>query len=179
MDFSLFIASFGKPLPGTAVQPAALGLGHSKGLNEFYRQVGGGLFGNGLLSLVSVREQLGNLGGWESSLPEEIHLFGTSAFGLLMLSRGEDVWLVDTQMNDVFESEMPIDEFIIKLCDPEIREEHLRESLFQEWSRGVLTLDSKSILSPTPALALGGMWSREALSEMRLPEYLHFTAQLR
>src|SRR5579871_5755561 len=108
MDFSLFKKTFGEPKRGTAADLRDLGLSHSAPLAEFVEQVGGGMFSGGLLSVVSVRERV-SLGGWETKVPPRTRPFFTSAFGLLALSSGEDVWLADTQMNDVFEADMTID----------------------------------------------------------------------
>jgi hypothetical protein len=178
IDFSSFRNAFGSPRPGSAVDLQALGLAHSAPLQAFVSQVGGGMFARGLISVVSRREQVTNLGGWERLLGPGVRLFATSAFGLLMLTAGEDVWIADTQSNDVFEADMSIEDALSNLCNPTTREDHLHESLFHEWSQNTLELENTKVLSLTPALALGGMWSRENLRETEIGIYLSFTAQL-
>lgn len=178
MSFGAFEKEFGSAREGTAVALGTLGLEHSKSLADFVAQVGGGVFADGLLSVVSTRENVGDLGGWETWLPAGTRLFGCSAFGFLLTSRGEDVWLVDTQYGQIVESDMAIPDVLAELAGSEMREEYLRASLFKAWNRMAGPLDSKSVLCPTPAIPLGGQWSVEALSVMSLPVYLSFTGQM-
>ena len=178
MSFDAFAAEFGKPHAGTSVDLSALHLEASKPLQDFVATVGGGVFSDGLISVASVRESVSSLGGWEAWLPARTRLFGTSAFGFLLATRGEDVWLVDTQYGQVVESDMPITEVLEQFADPQTRDEYLRTPLFQLWNRMTGPLDSKSVLSPTPAIPMGGQWSVETLSVMTLPVYLAFTGQM-
>src|SRR5215813_14203981 len=97
IDYTPFKTAFGSPKPGTAADLQALGLASSTALREFSSQVGGGMFQRGLISVISLREQVPNLGGWERGLPDGLKLFASSAFGFLLLTRGEDVWIIDTQ----------------------------------------------------------------------------------
>jgi hypothetical protein len=177
-DYTPFKAAFGSPKPGTAADLHALGLEGSAPLREFSAQVGGGMFQRGLISVISLREQVPNLGGWEHLMPEGLRLFASSAFGFLMLTHGEDLWILNTQYNDGFEAEMTIQDALMKLCDAEGREDHLKESLFQKWSRKALELAPTHVLSLSPPLALGGIESRENLREMDMSMYLSITAQL-
>jgi hypothetical protein len=178
MTFDPFVAQYGAPRAETAASLADLGLAHSAGLEEFSEKVGGGVFADGFLSILSVREKVDGLGGWEAWLPEGSRLFGCGAFGFLMATRGDDVWIVDTQYGQVIESDFTVPEFICELANAETRETHLRASVFDAWSRMAGPLDSRSVLSPTPAIALGGNWAAASLSVMSLPVYLSFTGQM-
>jgi hypothetical protein len=178
MSFEAFAAEFGTPRAGTAADLSALHLDASKPLQDFVAAVGGGVFADGLISVASVRENVGSLGGWETWLPAGARLFGTSAFGFLLVTRGEDVWLVDTQYGQVVESDMTIPEVLDQFAEPQTRDEYLRTPLFQLWNRMTGPLDPKSVLSPTPAISLGGQWSVETLSVTALPIHLSFTGQL-
>jgi hypothetical protein len=178
-DFTRFKQVFGAPRPGTAADLGSLGLPDCAPLVDFSRQVGGGVFGRGLVSVASVREQVSSLGGWERLLPPDPRLLATSAFGFLLLTTNEaDVWIVDTQNNDVFEADMTIEAALLKFCDDDVREELLLESLFRAWSQDVIELEPTKVLNPTPALALGGVWSPENLRETDLAISLSLTAQL-
>lgn len=178
MSFEAFVQEFGRPRAGTGVALATLKLGHSKPLQAFVAEVGGGVFADGLISIASTREDVLELGGWQAWLPAGARLFGCGAFGFLLTTRGEDVWLVDTQYGQVIESDMSIPQLLTQLTDPGSRDEDLRAPLFNFWNRMTGPLDPKSVLCPTPAIPLGGQWSVETLSVMTLPVYLSFTGQL-
>jgi hypothetical protein len=160
MAFEKFVAWFGAPRKSTAVDLSRLGLEHSAGLKRFVSDVGGGVFADGFLSVGSVREVVPNLGGWERWLPPGCRLFGCSAFGFLMFTRGEDVWIVDTQYGQVVESGLSIEETLDEIAEPEAREEN-HESLFKAWNQLAGSLPDTCVLSPTPAIALAGHWSVE------------------
>jgi hypothetical protein len=178
-EFAIFPQVFGSPRPGTAADLEDLGLSHSAQLRDFAAEVGGGVFARGFISVLSVREQVPSLGGWERHLPPGARPFATTAFGFLLLTTtGDDVWIVDTQVDNVFEADQTIREAILTSCENGTREEVLHESLFHRWSRNVLELDATKVLSLSPAWALGGTWSRECLRETDLRIHLSFTAQL-
>jgi hypothetical protein len=170
--FGRFREIFGRPSEGTASTAARP---DSPELAAFVRDVGGGIFCGGLLSLVSVREEIESYGGWEQRLPDGARLFGMSAFGwLFFTSTGEDLWLVDTQENDVVDSRFSITEFIAdKLVEERTRAVYLMEPLWRSWG-GVL--DTRRILAPAPAIALGGTWSKENLHPVSLVEFLALQA---
>jgi len=176
--FEEFIQQYGTPQPGTGVELASLGLAHSAGLKQFSAEVGGGSFADGLLSVLSMRERVSDLGGWEHWLPAGSRLFACSAFGFLMVTTGEDVWLVNTQYGEILETELSIPESLLQCTAPSTREEILQSRLFGLWSQMAGPLPHDSVLSPTPAIALGGTWTATTLSVMTLPVYLSFTGQL-
>jgi hypothetical protein len=178
MSFEAFTKEFGQPRAGSGAELAALGLEHSKPLQQFVAEVGGGVFADGLISVVSTREDVRDLGGWEAWLPPKARLFGCGAFGFLLATQGTDVWLVDTQYGQVIESDIPIEPLLLQMTESQSRDEDLREPLFKLWNRMMGPLDSKSVLSPTPAIPLAGQWSVETLSVMTLPVYLSFTGQM-
>jgi len=172
MEYKSFVEVFGLPRHETSVDLSTLKLDHSPDLERFATEVGGGIFADGLLSLISIREQVLSLGGWEYWLPANARLFGCSGFGLLMATQGNDVWI------QVVESSFTIQEFIVELSTPDVRVEELREDLFKQWNRCTGPLPASSVLCPTPALALGGSWDVSTLSVMTCPVYLSFTGQL-
>jgi len=176
--FEEFVQPYGRPQPDTGVEPASLGLDHSAGLKQFSAEVGGGIFADGLLSVLSVRERTPDLGGWQHWLPPNSRLFACSAFGFLMVTTGDDVWLVNTQYGEILETELSIREAILQCTVPTTRAEILRSRLFELWNQMAGPLPHDSVLSPTPAIALGGTWTVTTLSVMTLPVYLSFTAQI-
>lgn len=180
MDLSRFKALYGTPKPGTAASLKDLGLAHSASLREFARQLDGGIFERGFLSVLSVREKVPDLGGWESVLPPGARLFAMTAFGVLFVtSTGEDIWLVDTQMGHVGEADLTMEAlFNERLADPSVRSESLREELFRDWAGEYGEVDADKVLAPVPAIALAGNWWADSLQQYRVPEYLSFTAGL-
>jgi hypothetical protein len=176
--FEAFTEHYGKPRESTAVGLESLGLEGSAGLKQFSTEVGGGVFADGLLSVLSVRERVANLDRWQDWLPPDSRLFACSAFGFLMVTRGDDVWVVNTQYGEVMETDFSIQEAIVQCTTPTTREDILRAPLFEIWKQMAGPLPSDSVLSPTPAIALGGAWTASTLSVMTLPVYLSFTGQL-
>lgn len=175
MSFEKFKKAFGAPRPDSASTLADLEIDESADLSAFVKQVGGGIFKDGLLSLISVREEIDAYGGWEEKLPEGARLFGTSAFGwLFFTSTGSDLWLVDTQEDEVVDSRFSIAEFIgDKLPEKKTREMYLMEDLWKSWGG---KLDDHRILAPAPAIALGGDWTKESIHPVKLKEYLALQA---
>lgn len=178
MRFADFHSCYGKPRPSTGVTLSALGLAHSRGLSEFQREVGFGVFADGLLSFGSVREEGAELCGWASWVPPEARLFGCSAFGALYLTRGEDVWVIDTQEGVVIESDFTVGELLDKLTTEELLRGSLRAAVFADWLDHGGSLPPRSVLCPAPAIALGGTWALESLAPVSLPVYLAFTSAL-
>jgi len=176
--FEAFINSYEQPISDTTANLTKLGLIQSQSLQNFITEGGGGIYANGALSLLSVREEIDNLGGWEIWLPENSQLMGCSAFGTLFLTGGEDLWIIDTQYGQVIESDWPLAMFINSLAEQEQRDDFLHESLYKDWLALGQILPNTSVLCPTPALALGGQFDLISLSIMSLSVYLSFTAQL-
>jgi len=178
MTYETFLQHFGKPRSNTTASLESLRLDHSRELSQFVAEAKGGVFGDGFISIVSVREQVPDLGGWQAWLPEGARLFATSAFGVLYATRGDDVWVVNTQYGEIIESDLSMREAIIDLASPETREELFQESLFQAGNAIAGPLADDSVLCPVPAIPLGGSWSAQTLKQMPLVIYLSFTAQL-
>lgn len=176
--FEAFTEQYGKPQENTSVGLERLGLEHSAGLKQFSAEVGGGIFANGLLSVLSVRERVDNLDRWQHWLPSGCRMFACSAFGFLMVTRGDDVWVVNTQYGEVMETDFSIQEAILQCISPTTREDIFRSRLFELWNQLAGPLPPDSVLSPTPAIPLGGTWTATTLSVMTLPVYLSFTGQL-
>jgi len=173
--FAAFKQAMGTPEPGTAATLDELRLSQSSTLRTFGQEVGFGRFKKGLFSVVSVRERLPDLGGWERVLPANARPFASSAFGVLFLSvTGEDVWVLETQYGSVTESDMPMVDVLNLFADEKVREEELRQSLFDQ----CVDIKPTCVLSPTPAIALAGYWSWECMREMSMGIYLSFTAGL-
>jgi hypothetical protein len=172
-----FVECFGRPQQETGALKS-LGLEDSDSIREFDRDVGCGVFADGLLSVGSIRESDVDLCGWASWVPNDARLFASSAFGILYLTRGDDVWVVDTQEGVVVQSNLSIVELILQLTTPELIRGSLRGELFAQWIDRCGALPSRSVLCPTPALALGGSWAVESLAPVTLAVYLAFTSAL-
>lgn len=178
MDPSAFVAHFGAPLPHSAVTRLALGLPDSEALRRLDDERLRGVFAGGLLSIASRRENGGDLGPWSRHLPTGARLLASSAFGFLFASSGSDLWVVDPHAGQVVESDIPLMELPEVVCEPDLREDFLRESLFRRWHE----LDGGDLveqwLCPTPVPALGGSWSVASLRRTDPAFFLSFTAQL-
>lgn len=178
MAFEAFVKEYGAPKAGTSISLEELQLSHSAGLKLFASHVGGGVFAKGFISLVSVREKVSNLGGWEVWLPKGSRLFGCSAFGTLFTTTGNDAWITDTQYGEIVESDDTMEDFIDVLASPSARDDVLQKPFFDRWSSVAGELPPDSVLCPVPALPLGGSLSVDKLTTMSLPVYLSFTGQL-
>jgi hypothetical protein len=176
--FSAFVEQYGRPQASTAVELELLGLEHSVGLKQFSTEVGGGIFADGLLSLISVRERVDGLDAWQPWLPSGSRVFACSAFGFLMVTTGDDVWIVNTQYGEIMETDYSIQEAILQCAAKTTKDEILQSWLVEIWNEMAGPLPLDSVLCPTPAIALGGTWTATTLSAMTLPVYLSFTGQL-
>lgn len=178
MNYAAFRQTFGAPKPGTGVDLAELGLNDVRFLKEFAETVGAGIFSDGLLSIASVREKGINLDEWESVIPAGARLFGSTAFGDLLLVTPEGTVVnVLTQTGEVIDFDAEGGRFLAEAL-PQVpaRENLLREPLFKEWSIGIA--DPTQILAFTPALALGGTETTDSLNESSFQIYLSIQAQL-
>lgn len=172
--FEMFEEKFGKAAEGTASSLSALALPPSDDLAAFDREVGFGVFRGGLFSVVSVRENVPDLAGWERVLRANARLFASTAFGVFFFTTtGEDVLVLETQYGSVVESEMRIAEVLKLYTDDAFRESQLRSPIFERFGN---QLAPTSVLCPCPAIALGGQW--DIMQAMPLHEYLGFTAGL-
>ena len=176
--FERFIESF-----GTASTPARHDAQPGSSvpvpdLNVFMDRVGRGVFKSGLLSVGAVREDVPSLGGWETLLPAGSYLFGTSAFGHLLTTSGEDAWMTDTQYGETMQLSARLIDAFDMLASHESLDEIFMEPLFTAWSEIFGPLPATSVLCPVPAIPLGGTWSVEALAPMPLHTYLRFTFEL-
>jgi hypothetical protein len=176
--FKPFIDHFGAAAEGSELPLESFGLAKTATLKEFTEEVGGGIFASGLLSILSVREQVSSLGGWEKWIPAGCRLFASSGLGMLFLSSFEDLWLIDTQFGEVVESDMPLVHLLNGFSEEEMREGFMFESLFQAWVKRSGALESRQVLAPTPALALGGELELSSLEPVSMEVYLSMTAQL-
>jgi len=170
---------FGAPRAGSSIEPSRLRLDGSADLDAFAKEVGNGVFSDGLISIMSKRELVDGLGGWEAWLPKNARLFGSTAFGLLFITTTlEDVWLIDTQYGQVVESDFAVAEFIEEFADTETRETYLKPDLFDIWNKMVGHLPDDAVLSPTPMIPMAGDWAPSSLSAMSMSVYISITGQL-
>ncbi|MEX8520246.1 MAG: hypothetical protein AB3X44_17180 [Leptothrix sp. (in: b-proteobacteria)] len=178
MDLQRFAQTFGLPLAGSAVELASLGLPPTIPLRVFADAGLRGVFGHGLLSIASSREQGGDLGRWARYLPAGGRLLASSAFGFLFATSGLDLWVIDPLVGQVMESDIPIEELPGLLCETDVRQDFLREALFRRWYE-LNQLDLVNHwLCPTPVPALGGSWTLVSLRSTDPGFLLSFTEQL-
>ena len=172
--FELFAEKFGTPHEGTSASLVELALPPSADLETFGKEVGFGVFRGGLFSVVSTREKIPDLSGWERVLRANARLFASTAFGVFFFTTtGENVLVLETQYGSVVESNMGIGEVLNLYTDDAFRESELREPIFERFENQIAPT---SVLCPCPAIALGGQW--DIVQEMSLHEYLGFTAGL-
>lgn len=173
-----FARCFGPALAGSALSASRIGLGDNAEFNTPAFAACSGVFKCGLLSVCSTRENGGELGAWAAYLPPGARLFASSAFGCLFAHTDQGLWVVDPHYGQVVESDLQLPELFELLCEPEVREEYLRESLFLQWQ----ALNAGALLAewlcPTPAIALAGQWTVATLRPMAPALLLSFTAQL-
>jgi hypothetical protein len=167
--FDAVIAAYGRPASGTAAKAP-------EGVEAIVEAGLSGIYAGGALSLASVREEAG-LGPWSRWLPAGAQLFGTTGFGTLFVVAGEDLYLVDTQYGQVIDSEPDLEYFLEAASSRETREELFHEPLFQTWVEHNEPLEPTDVLSPTPALPLGGEWVASQLQPAHLSVYLQLLAQ--
>lgn len=178
MDLSRFEALFAAPQSGTSLAPSDMGLADSPAFAGADLMRCTGLFREGLLSVCSPRENGGALDAWGRYLPPGARLLASSAFGFLFVACGPGLWVVDPQAGQVVESDVPLAELFDLLCDPDLREDFLRESLFDDWRKLSDEPLVQHWLCPSPAIALGGNWSLASLVRMPTGPFLSFTAGL-
>jgi hypothetical protein len=166
--------AFGSPQPGTA---SAVGADEIPTLRQLHAEGVAGIYAGGLLSLLSRREELPELYGWEALVPEGARLIGSTAFGWLVLEAGQRISLVDAQTGEVLPVALSLGDFILELRQPQIREGLLREELFTKWRARGNALQPTEVVSPTPAIMLGGDWSIERLRPAPLAVVLAFNIQ--
>lgn len=176
--YETFLEGYGPAAVDTGIDPVQLGLGGHPALAAFFRESGGGVFADGLLSICSRREQVADLGGWERWLPAGARLAGSTALGFQWLLAGASGWLLDCQNGQLVEVGMQIPDFINHLADPGVRCDFLHEDCFRRWQRAGGHLALAEVLNPVPALALGGDLDNLRYSATPLAIYLAFTAQL-
>lgn len=176
--FESFVARFGQPEHGSGLGLQAFALANDE-LRQFEREVGTGRFADGWVSVCSKRELCADYGGWERYLPAGACLVASSAFGFLLWSAGDAVWLIDTQHGQVMASELSLSEALLRFAEPEFVAAFLHPTLWRAWrEQSELPLASSAVLCPVPALALGGAWPPKRWAEMTMPVYLSFTFQL-
>lgn len=177
MVYAPFIEAFGAPEPGSGVELSAMGLEGSEDLRTFAEEIGNGTFADGFLSVASVREQAADLDEWKAWLPPEPRAYASTAFGLLFILAGGAVWIVDTQLGLVVQSDLSVSASLLEPCKPS-SQQSLRRPLFEAWAKTAGPLKADSVLCPTPALPLGGTWTAANLSVMSMVVYLSFMGQI-
>jgi tetratricopeptide (TPR) repeat protein len=102
MAYRQFTAAFGTPIQGTAANPALFS--SCPFLLELLREVGWGLFLDGLLGICSIREAkaVHALSSWSSLLPTPCTLIGSSVFGdVILMDESERIILLDPSSGTV------------------------------------------------------------------------------
>jgi hypothetical protein len=172
--FEAFKGAYNAPQPGTAAMDDDL----SPGLRHLADEGLAGIYGDGVLSLLSRREYRVKLGPWSVYLPGGAQVFGTTGFGSVFVTAGDEIFLVDPQYGQVVTSAYDLEGFLERVAEPGTREEIFREALFRLWVEVTGPLAATDVLSPTPALPLGGDWTLASLRPASLEVYLALTGQL-
>jgi hypothetical protein len=174
--FEAFVNAYGRPAAGTAAPPQQPLL--PRALQRLVQAGLAGSYGGGALSLLSTREAGAGLGPWAAWLPAGARLFGCTGFGSLFVWAQGAIRLVDTQYGQVIDSPDDLEEFLVRVAAAEARRDAFREPLFRRWVEINGPLAPTDVLSPTPALPLGGDWTLDALRPAHLEVYLALTGQL-
>jgi hypothetical protein len=176
MNGTIFRNTFGKPQEGTAAHFRDLRLDGVGFLEEFQREVGGGVFLDGMFSVGSRREMGLALEPWLRLVPEGSRHFATTGFGNLLIQTPEtQIVRVRTQYGDTVAVPAPPDRFFDWITEPRPMSEVLDYPL---WDARCASLAPDEVLSFTPALALGGSGSWETLTPVKLREHLDVQASL-
>jgi hypothetical protein len=176
VTFDAFRGFFGGPQPGTGVALAALGLDGFPFLRDFARDVGGGLFHDGMLSVASRREQVAILDDWRRALPDGARHFATSGLGdLFLITTDGTIHWVDTQRAELARLDVAPDRFFDWLAEPPQRNTYLGEKL---WDQRFAVLEADEVLGFAPALVLGGPVDWGNLEKVKLREHLALLAAL-
>jgi hypothetical protein len=176
MNGTIFQNTFGRPEEGTAAHLIDLGLDGVSFLEAFQREVGGGVFLDGMFSVTSRREVGLFLEPWLRLVPEGSRHFATTGFGDLLFHVPEaQIVRLRTQYGDIVAVPVPADGFFDWITEPRPMSEVLNYPL---WDARCASLASDEVLSFTPALALGGSASWETLAPVKLREYLGVSASI-
>ncbi|HWU86494.1 MAG TPA: T6SS immunity protein Tdi1 domain-containing protein [Kofleriaceae bacterium] len=168
---------FGPPQLATGVPLMDLGLERFWFLKDFEREVGGGIFRSGMLSVASRREQVAELDDWRKLMPPGAGHFATNGLGDLFVvtPEGNAILWIETQYAKVSRLDVRAEQFFDWLAQPEQRQKYLAEKL---WDLRFADLQPDEVLGFVPALALGGPMDWGNLEKVKLREHLGILAQL-
>lgn len=152
--YKAFSDAFGKPMEGTAAMGETAGL---PDLAAFADAIGGGVFAEGFLSVLSVRERACRPNPWLGPLPEGTFHVATSAFGCLLAADGKQAFAIDVLLGNVMRTELSIGDALLRLAEAESCDDMLNQPLFEQW-REVTggSLEADKVLIPAPLPVLGG-----------------------
>lgn len=176
--YSDFTAQLGAPWGSTAVALGELGLADQPDLFAFVRETGGGIFAGGLLSVASVRERAIDLSAWRAWLPENAVPFASSAVGYVYLVVETLVWVLNSHAGLIMPTTLTIEELILRLAEEETQTGTLARPTFELWRKLNGELDSRSVIAPSPAEALGGTWAMTDLVVVEIGVHLSMTGQI-
>lgn len=176
MAFEAFHHYFGQPATGTAVPLAALQLENVAFLVDFVETVGGGLFRDGMLSVVSKREQVLVLDPWARLVPQRSRHFATTGLAdLFFVTPDEKIAWIETQYGNAHNLDVRPGEFFEWIAEEGHRRRYLAEDL---WNERCAVLSPGEVLAFAPALALGGPADWGNLERVQAREHLALLAQI-
>jgi hypothetical protein len=174
--FEAFKRAFGKPKPMTAA--AANAIDTTDDLAAAIARVGAGVFAAGLVSFMSVREQGVSLDGWPVPTSEQAAVFASSAFGTMFAMGRSGIWVIDTIVGTVFDTDLSIEELLGQLASDESQQGSLDRAGFERWLAGNGPIADNQVLSPQPLPALGGSGAFDTLRPVSLRTHADLARQI-
>jgi hypothetical protein len=176
MVLDAFKRSFATPAPGTGVPLGQLGLDGFAFLVELARELGCGMFQQGMLSVASRRERDAAPDQWRALVPQGARHFATTGLGdLFFVTPPASIVWIETQYGRVEAVPMAAERFFDWLAGPEQQRKYLAAEL---WEQRCAELAPDEVLAFVPALALGGAVDWGNLEKVKLREHLSLLAQL-
>ena len=177
MNAAEFKSVFGNAEPGSRSARVSKQLAVHEGGKGLAASIGFGRFRSGFLSIASLREDI-SLGKWSRWLPKGAFLYASSAFGMLYVSAGDLMWLVNTQTGSILPTGYALDDAILKAATESTRENLLNLPLFEAWLEAGNQLGKTEILAPSIPLIRGGSLAAESLVKTPMQIYLESTAAM-
>lgn len=147
-------------------------------LVQFWREVGHGAFGDGILWFPPPADLARCYRDWLSGLPDALP-FARTSFGLLYVWLDGMVNLIDVQAGDVFDVLPSFTQFVDDyLPGPEAREDDLRTELHQAALREFGPLGEEEMFTFVPALVLGGAPDVDHVEKVRMAQQVAMLAAL-
>jgi hypothetical protein len=163
--FADFTRAYGDAAPGTGAFDALEPQGLGSDLRDFESEVGSGVFADGFISVMSVRERACKPNPWLAETPEGAIHVATSAFGCLVVAAQGRALVVDILLGNVMHTDLSAGDALLRLAEAETQGELLHRPLFRRWREVTgATLKPDQILVTAPLPVLGGQLALDTIT---------------